>query len=204
MVTCPETIIEGVSLEKEECRLCRYGNSKGKIIMPPSVFANTNDYDREAWRADKEQPMPQPVHRFRRLKYQDDGNPSESKDDKDEESSIFTPFEKSQVDVQVHSLITDSQKSKEWPSLDNEVYVDNHQTRLDFPEEQIMEESVLVSPSEQDIPFFSKGEEIIKLSYHTTACEGYTTQLATYDDAIPTLVSDWFLISTEVSNIGCQ
>jgi hypothetical protein len=171
MVTCPETIIEGVSLEKEECRLCRYGNSKGKIIMPPSVFANANDCDREAWRADKEQPMPQPVRRFRRLKYRDNINSSERKDGKDEESSIFTPFEKSQVDVQVHSRMTDSHKSKEWPSLGNEVHVDNHQTRLDFPEEQIMEESVLVKLSEHGIPFFSKGDETIKLPYHQTACE---------------------------------
>ncbi|KAL4725233.1 hypothetical protein ACLX1H_007379 [Fusarium chlamydosporum] len=31
MVNCPETIIEGVSLEKEECRLCRYGSAKGKL-----------------------------------------------------------------------------------------------------------------------------------------------------------------------------
>ncbi|KAH7262172.1 hypothetical protein BKA59DRAFT_505208 [Fusarium tricinctum] len=138
MVTCPETIIEGVSLEKEECRLCRYGNSKGKL----GGLTKSN-----------------PCHSQSR------------KDGKDEESSIFTPFEKSQVDVQVHSRMTDSHKSKEWPSLGNEVHVDNHQTRLDFPEEQIMEESVLVKLSEHGIPFFSKGDETIKLPYHQTACE---------------------------------
>jgi hypothetical protein len=168
MVTCPETIIEGVSLEKEECRLCRYGNSKGIIIMPPSVFANANEYDREAWRADKEQPMPQPVRRFRRLKYRDNSKSPARKEE--ESSSILPSFKNSQVDVQVHSLPADSHKSKEWNSLDNEAQLDNHQTRLDFPEEQIMEKSVMVKPSEQDALFFSKEEETIKLSYQT-ACE---------------------------------
>ncbi|KAF4967145.1 hypothetical protein FSARC_5265 [Fusarium sarcochroum] len=72
MSTCPETIIEGVSLVKEECRLCRYGSAKGKIIMPPSTLAHANNYDREAWRASKEQPMPQPVPKRRRLKPQND------------------------------------------------------------------------------------------------------------------------------------
>ncbi|KAJ4265487.1 hypothetical protein NW762_004775 [Fusarium torreyae] len=51
MSTCPEIVIEGVSLEKEECRLCRYGNAK-------------------AWRASKEQPMPQPIPKRCRLKPQ--------------------------------------------------------------------------------------------------------------------------------------
>ncbi|KAM0200168.1 hypothetical protein ACHAPA_007987 [Fusarium lateritium] len=171
MVTCPDTIIEGVSLEKEECRLCRYGNSKGKIIMPPSVIANANDYDRQAWRAAKEQHMPQPVRRFRRLKGRDNVGCPARKEGKEEPSSILHSFEQSQVGVQVHSLMADSHKSKGWNSLDNEVQVDNHQTRLDVPEEEVMEESaVMVNSSEQDIPFLSKGEEIIKLS-HQTACE---------------------------------
>ncbi|KAM0240817.1 hypothetical protein ACHAP5_007800 [Fusarium lateritium] len=147
MVTCPETIIEGVSLEKEECRLCR-----------------------EAWRAGKEQPMPQPFRRFRRLKYRHNVGYPAKKEGKEEPSSILPSFEQSRVDVQVHSLIADSHKSKGWNSLGNEVQVDNHQTRLDVPEEQVMEESVLVNSSEQDIPFLSKEEEITKLSYQT-ACE---------------------------------
>jgi hypothetical protein len=71
MVNCPEIIIEGVSLEKEECRLCRYGSARGKIIMPSSVLVNANNHDREAWRASKEQPMPRTVRRPQSLKSRD-------------------------------------------------------------------------------------------------------------------------------------
>lgn len=84
MATCPETIIEGVSLEKEVCRLCRYGNIKGKVVIPPSVLALSNEHDRNTWRASKAQPIPRPVYRPRRLKYQSDPSSccsSESKGD---------------------------------------------------------------------------------------------------------------------------
>ncbi|KAL6921848.1 hypothetical protein ACHAPO_002608 [Fusarium lateritium] len=37
MVNCPEIIIEGVSLEKEQCRLCRYGNAKGSLGGLPKI-----------------------------------------------------------------------------------------------------------------------------------------------------------------------
>ncbi|EMT63573.1 hypothetical protein FOC4_g10013807 [Fusarium odoratissimum] len=84
MATCPETIIEGVSLEKEVCRLCRYGNIKGKVVIPPSVLALSNEHYRNTWRASKAQPIPQPVYRPRRLKHQSDPSSccsSESKGD---------------------------------------------------------------------------------------------------------------------------
>ncbi|KAM0341410.1 hypothetical protein ACHAPU_010054, partial [Fusarium lateritium] len=84
MATCPETIIEGVSLEKEECRLCRYSNAKGKIIMAPSVLQNANDYDRQAWRAGKEQPMPQPVPGPWRVKPRRGANANTSKEAEEE------------------------------------------------------------------------------------------------------------------------
>jgi hypothetical protein len=58
----------------------------------------------------------------------------------------------------------------EWNSLDNQVQADNHQTRLNFPKEQIMEKSVMVKSSEQGALSFSKEEETMKLSYQTT-CE---------------------------------
>lgn len=64
MVNCPEIIIEGVNPEKEECRLCRYGSAKGTVTMPLSMLANTDNYDREVWRASKEQPMPKPIRRL--------------------------------------------------------------------------------------------------------------------------------------------
>ena len=40
--------------------------------MPPSAIAHANNYDREAWRASKEQPIPQPIPKRRRLNPQDD------------------------------------------------------------------------------------------------------------------------------------
>jgi hypothetical protein len=87
MATCPETVIEGVSLEKEVCRLCRYGNIKGNVVIPPSVLARSNEYDRNAWRASKAQPIPQPAYRSRRLKYQNDASSYCSRERKGDLSS---------------------------------------------------------------------------------------------------------------------
>ncbi|GKU01609.1 hypothetical protein FLAG1_03764 [Fusarium langsethiae] len=87
MVNCPEVIIEGVSLEKEECRLCRYGSAKGKTIMPSSVLANANNYDRKAWRASKEQPVPRPVRRPQGLKSRDSSGSCLGNDNESEKSS---------------------------------------------------------------------------------------------------------------------
>lgn len=58
---CSEIIFEGVSLEREECLLCRYGNANGRVIMPSSIFVIANNYDKEAWRASKERLLPRPV-----------------------------------------------------------------------------------------------------------------------------------------------
>ncbi|KAF5658812.1 hypothetical protein FHETE_9709 [Fusarium heterosporum] len=110
MGTCPETIIEGVSLEKEECRLCRYSNAKGNIIMAPSVLRNANEYDRKAWRAAKEQPMPRTVPRTRRLKPRHDVNAAASKEAEEEEfhslisqPDLFFSVADACVDVQSYS-----------------------------------------------------------------------------------------------------
>ncbi|CAF3566048.1 unnamed protein product [Fusarium graminearum] len=87
MVNCPEIIIEGVNPEKEECRLCRYGSAKGTVTMPLSMLANTDNYDREVWRASKEQPMPKPIRRLQALKPQESSDSYSSSKNESESSS---------------------------------------------------------------------------------------------------------------------
>ncbi|EKJ75268.1 hypothetical protein FPSE_04525 [Fusarium pseudograminearum CS3096] len=89
MVNCPEIVIEGVNPEKEECHLCRCGGGKGTITMPSSILANANNYDREVWRASKEQIMPKPIRRLQALKPQE--NSGRCSSDKNESKSSFWP-----------------------------------------------------------------------------------------------------------------
>lgn len=111
MVNCPETIIEGVSLEKEECRLCRYGSAKGKIIMPSSVLVNANNYDREAWRTAKEQPRQGPVRRPQSLKTRDDSSGSYSNADSLSESGSTSTRSASPEKLQLYCDAPSSEHS---------------------------------------------------------------------------------------------
>jgi hypothetical protein len=113
MVNCPEIIVEGVSLEKEQCRLCRYGNGKGKIIMPPSVLANANNYDRKSWRASKEQPMPGsgPVRWSQGLKPRESSRNCSSSDGESEASSQASFQAPSPEEPQLRRSISIAQQS---------------------------------------------------------------------------------------------
>ncbi|KAF4972759.1 hypothetical protein FZEAL_9541 [Fusarium zealandicum] len=67
MFQCPEIFYEGVQ-NGDDCRMCRNALAKGKIIMPPSVLALADNYDRDTRGNDQRRFIPRRRDGSQRLK----------------------------------------------------------------------------------------------------------------------------------------